>query len=217
MSQPTDAGASPVTDAQREETRAVLGQHYAGGALTSDQYSDRMGTVATANTVGDLRELFSDLPQPYPLSLGGQPTPGQQPPAQPYAGPQQGYGTPPGYAQMPPAQPTYGQMPPTPPGYGQPAYGQPRPGGGYPQPLPGAPYGIDPQSGIPFSDKQKLTAGLLQIFVGSLGVGRFYTGDTGIAIAQLLTCGGCGIWSLIDGIMMLTGNVTDSEGRPLRD
>ena len=207
MSQPRDEQLPPVNDGQRDETRTVLGQHYANGALTSDQYSDRMGTTATASSVAQLRELFSDLPQPYPLSLGGQPAPSQPPPV-PYGPPPQSYGPPPGYGQAPPAFP---QAPP--PGYGPP----PGMGGGFVPPNPGAPFGIDPRSGIPFSDKQKLVAGLLQIFVGSFGVGRFYTGHTGIAIAQLLTCGGCGIWSLIDGIMMLTGNVTDSEGRPLRD
>ncbi|RPA65922.1 NINE protein [Gordonia oryzae] len=72
-----------------------------------------------------------------------------------------------------------------------------------------------------FSDKSKLTAGLLQIFLGGFGVGRFYTGDVGIAIAQIavtwLTCGFGAIWPLIDGIMMLVGKVTDSDGRPLAD
>ncbi len=209
MTEASDANYFPVNDGQRDETRAVLGQHYATGALTSDQYSDRMGTAATAHSVTELRELFSDLPYPYPVSLGGQPAPGapQQPPTSPYGDPQPSYGPPPGYG-----QPAYGQAPA---GYGQPGYGQAP--AGYPQPAPGAPFGVDPRSGVPFSDKQKLVAGLLQIFVGSFGVGRFYTGHTGIAIAQLLTCGGCGIWSLVDGIMMLTGNVTDSDGRPLRD
>jgi hypothetical protein len=85
---------------------------------------------------------------------------------------------------------------------------------------PDAPYGIDPVSGMPFSDKQKMVAGLLQIFVGWAGAGRFYTGHTGIAIAQIATwllCGLGSIWTLIDGIMMLTGKVTDSDSRPLRD
>ncbi|MFT4126644.1 MAG: NINE protein [Gordonia sp. (in: high G+C Gram-positive bacteria)] len=71
-----------------------------------------------------------------------------------------------------------------------------------------------------FSDKEKLTAGLLQIFLGGFGVGRFYTGHTGLAIAQIavtwLTCGFGAIWPLIDGIMMLTGKVTDAQGRPLK-
>ncbi|MGK5499798.1 TM2 domain-containing protein [Streptomyces sp. URMC 125] len=62
-----------------------------------------------------------------------------------------------------------------------------------------------------------MTAGLLQIFLGGLGIGRFYTGHTGMAIAQLLTCGGLGFWSLIDGILFLTGSTrTDKQGRVLR-
>jgi TM2 domain-containing membrane protein YozV len=80
-----------------------------------------------------------------------------------------------------------------------------------------APYGRDPMTGEPLSDKSKLVAGLLQLFIGSLGIGRFYLGHNGIAIAQLLTCGGCGIWSLIDGILILIGHVRDAQGRPLRD
>ncbi|MEV6138869.1 TM2 domain-containing protein [Nocardia sp. NPDC051990] len=116
-------------------------------------------------------------------------------------------------------QPQYGQPDPYgqhPAGYPPPPY----PGGGYNPNDPEAPYGRDP-FGVPFSDKQKLTAGLLQIFLGGFGVGRFYTGHTGIAVAQIavtwLTCGFGGIWPLIDGIMMLTGKVPDSLGRPLRD
>ena len=147
---------------------------------------------------------------------GQQPDPDQpawgQPPAQgqpPYG--QQPYGQP----QPPYGQPPYGQQPYGQPAYGQPAYGQPAYGA--PGVDPSAPYGRDPVTGEPFSDKSKLVAGLLQLFIGSLGIGRFYTGHTGIAIAQLLTCGGCGIWSLIDGIMMLMGNVRDAQGRPLRD
>ncbi|MFF3224322.1 NINE protein [Nocardia suismassiliense] len=129
------------------------------------------------------------------------------------------------------AQPQFGQPPAD--QYGQPQYGQPNPygqqPGGYPPQYgpqgynpndPEAPYGRD-QFGVPFSDKQKLVAGLLQIFLGAFGVGRFYTGYTGIAIAQIavfwLTCGIGAIWTIIDGILMLTGKVPDSEGRPLRE
>ena len=81
-----------------------------------------------------------------------------------------------------------------------------------------APYGIDPITGLPFSDKSKMVAGLLQIFFGYFGVGRFYTGHIGLGVAQLLLGWlTCGIWPLIDGIMMLMGKVTDAQGRPLRD
>ena len=87
---------------------------------------------------------------------------------------------------------------------------------------PHAPYGIDPITGMPFSDKSKMVAGLLQIFLGSFGVGRFYTGHIGIGVAQLVitvvSCGTLGwCWPLIDGIMMMMGKVPDQQGRPLRD
>ncbi|GAA4850892.1 TM2 domain-containing protein [Kitasatospora terrestris] len=73
------------------------------------------------------------------------------------------------------------------------------------------------QNNPELSDKSKLVAGLLQIFLGTLGIGRFYTGHVGIAIAQLLTCGGLGFWSLIDGILFLVSDDrTDAQGRKLR-
>ncbi|MCL2489086.1 MAG: NINE protein [Oscillospiraceae bacterium] len=69
--------------------------------------------------------------------------------------------------------------------------------------------------------KSKLVAGLLQIFFGGLGIGRFYLGYTTIGIFQILTsflCGAGVIWGFIDGIMILTGSVkTDAKGIPLRD
>ena len=63
--------------------------------------------------------------------------------------------------------------------------------------------------------RSKLTAGLLGIFLGGLGVHRFYLGYTGIGIAKLLTFGGCGIWALVDLILIAMRNVPDSDGRPL--
>ena len=51
--------------------------------------------------------------------------------------------------------------------------------------------------------------------LGSFGAHRFYTGSVGIAVAQLLTCGGIGIWALIDFICIITGSYRDGEGRPL--
>jgi len=76
------------------------------------------------------------------------------------------------------------------------------------------------QGGV--EQKSKLVAGLLQIFLGSFGVGRFYLGYTGMAVAQILvtwlTCGLGAIWPLIDGIMIITGSVkTDAKGVPLKD
>ena len=70
--------------------------------------------------------------------------------------------------------------------------------------------------------KSKLTAGLLGIFLGSLGIHNFYLGYTGKAIAQIVLslCGfGIGgIWGLIEGIMILCGSINkDAKGNPLKD
>ncbi|MFW6692941.1 TM2 domain-containing protein [Streptomyces sp. MAR4 CNX-425] len=148
---------------------------------------------------------------PYGQQPGQQGQPGQ--PGQP------GYGYP-QYGQQDPNQNPYAQQPGQQPGYGYPG-AQP---GGLPQAPaaaaggydPNAPYGYDPH-GRPYSDKSKIVAGVLQLFIGTLGIGRFYTGHTGMAIAQLLTCGGVGIWALIDGIMILVSDdKTDAKGRVLR-
>lgn len=82
---------------------------------------------------------------------------------------------------------------------------------------PAAPYGVEPATGIPYSDRQKAVAGLLQILL-PFGVGRLYSGNVGIGVAQLLTAFlviGV-IWSYIDGIMILAGRPVDQHGRPLR-
>ncbi|WP_142104006.1 DUF1707 domain-containing protein [Pseudonocardia cypriaca] len=80
-----------------------------------------------------------------------------------------------------------------------------------------APYGRDPVTGRPYSDRLKVIAALLQLFL-PFGTGRFYTGHTGIAVAQLvLVLFGVGVvWSFIDGIVMLAGDPTDPDGRLLR-
>lgn len=104
--------------------------------------------------------------------------------------------------------------------YTQPPYGNQQ----YAQhpyaPAPGAPFGVDPLTGIPYSEKSKIAAGLLGIFLGGFGVGRFYTGHIGLGVAQLVvtlvTFGFGALWGFIDGIIMLASNPTDAEGRPLR-
>ena len=68
--------------------------------------------------------------------------------------------------------------------------------------------------------KSKLAADLLGIFLGGLGIHNFYLGYTGKAIAQLLlSCTGIsGIWGLIEGILILCGNIkVDGKGVPLKD
>jgi len=46
--------------------------------------------------------------------------------------------------------------------------------------------------------KDPTTLLIVSLLAGSLGVDRFMLGDTGLGIAKLLTCGGLGIWSIVD-------------------
>ncbi|ABL06366.1 NINE protein [Mycobacterium ulcerans] len=141
----------------------------------------------------------------------------------------------------------YGQPGPNP--QFPPSWGYPAQPGGQPQPYPGnpsypypnfaqapepqAPFGRDPISGVPLSDKSAATAGLLQLFFGFAGIGRFYVGSNSVATAQLcLGLGGLAftvfclngfpfliaavLWGIVDSIMIFTGNVADSYGRKLR-
>ncbi|MEM8524147.1 MAG: TM2 domain-containing protein [Bacteroidota bacterium] len=61
-------------------------------------------------------------------------------------------------------------------------------------------------------DRSQLAALLLAIFLGVFGIHRFYLGYPGIGILQLLTAGGCGIWVLIDIILIVTGNLQPKHG-----
>lgn len=79
----------------------------------------------------------------------------------------------------------------------------------YVQPMPGQPY---PQQSQP---KDWFVTLILAIFLGALGVHRFYTGKVGTGVLMLLTCGGCGIWWLIDLILIATGSFTDKQKQPL--
>lgn len=91
----------------------------------------------------------------------------------------------------------------------------------------GAPVGnyvvtyVDPKA------KSKVVAGVLGIFLGSLGVHRFYLGYTGIGVAQIVVtlltsvacCGVGALWGTVEGILILVGSTitTDAQGRPLKD
>ena len=60
--------------------------------------------------------------------------------------------------------------------------------------------------------KNKTTALLLSFFLGGFGVDRFYLGYTGLGILKLVTAGGCGIWALIDFIMIILGKLGPADG-----
>lgn len=159
-----------------------------------------------------------------------------QPAAQPY--------NPNPYASQQPAQPFYGQ-----PTYGQPDYtqssqppyyqqqAQPR----YEQPSYNQPpiyaqqtyyQAAQQQPGYGYAQKSKIVAGLLGLFLGSLGVHNFYLGYTGKAVAQLLlTLIGwiiligpiiSGIWALIESVLILCSSYgsnwhRDGRGQELQD
>lgn len=63
------------------------------------------------------------------------------------------------------------------------------------------------------SEKSWTATLLLCFFLGGLGIHSFYAGKTVFGVIQLLTGGGCGIWWLIDFIMILCKKFTDGEGR----
>ena len=50
--------------------------------------------------------------------------------------------------------------------------------------------------------KDPTTSLIVSILAGSLGIDRFMIGDTGLGIGKLLTCGGLGIWAIIDWFMI---------------
>ena len=63
------------------------------------------------------------------------------------------------------------------------------------------------------TDNTWLVALLLCLFVGFLGIHRFYVGNSGTGFLQIITIGGFGIWVLIDLIMIVTGKFTNKEGQ----
>jgi hypothetical protein len=190
-------------------------------AATPEGYDQPASTPNLGRPVPTEPQPQTQQPQP-----SAQPYAGQQPgypagPAQPYAGQQPGY--PAG-----PAQPYAGQQPGYPAGPAQPYAGQQQ----YPA-APGQPhYQAQPPMPNPgygyAQPKSKIVAGLLGIFLGPLGIHRFYLGFTKIAVIQLLltivlgvfTAGLIGLWGVIEGIMILAGAApfrTDAQGNPLRD
>ncbi|MFR1189045.1 MAG: NINE protein [Oscillospiraceae bacterium] len=72
---------------------------------------------------------------------------------------------------------------------------------------------VDPNA----SPKSRLVALLLCIFVGALGIHRFYVGKIGTGVLWLLTAGCFGIGALVDLIMLACGTFTDSDGKPVTD
>lgn len=164
-----------ASDDERNQVQEALGEHFYTGRLDLNEYDQRTQAAIGATTVGQLADLFKDLPTPRPDFVN---------------------------RLSPPPPPPFPSLPMVNP----------------------APFGVDPATGQPLSDKSKVVAGLLQIFIGAFGIGRFYAGRTGIGLTQvLMTVLSLGFlafitvpWGIIDGVIMLTDNSRDGQGRKLR-
>jgi TM2 domain-containing membrane protein YozV len=76
---------------------------------------------------------------------------------------------------------------------------------------------------VPVPARSKVVAALLAFFLGWLGAHNFYLGRNGVGVAQLsatvVSCGlfspAVAVWAFVEGVLILTGGIKDSLGRPL--
>lgn len=62
-----------ISDAEREQAAAELGEHYAQGRLDADEHAERLDRIWAARTRGELTPIFVDLPGHLPGHLSGRP------------------------------------------------------------------------------------------------------------------------------------------------
>jgi hypothetical protein len=62
-----------IGDAERSGAVEALGEHFATGRLTHEEYDERATRALQARTAADVAPLFADLPAPYPPVLTGRP------------------------------------------------------------------------------------------------------------------------------------------------
>lgn len=92
---------------------------------------------------------------------------------------------------------------------------QQAPTANYQQPVyPNNPYAAPPMPAV--SPKSKIAALILCIFLGGLGIHRFYAGKVGTGILWLITAGVFGIGWLVDIIMIATGSFKDGNDLPIK-
>lgn len=76
-----------ISDAEREAAVTALGEHYAAGRLTREEYDERADRALAARTAAEVTTLFTDLPAPHPYAPsasgrpGGSPRPSYRPAA----------------------------------------------------------------------------------------------------------------------------------------
>ena len=178
-------------------TKEQLEELIEGGVIEKQTYVWRagMGDWLPASSVPELTGAFQAI-EPF---ASPPPTPSPMQPMQPMPPMEQRQGS---------AQPNYAQpMQQIPPMQAQ---------GNYPRPS----YGYHMPANMPRSDKSRTLSGVLQLLVP--GVGRIYMGYSALGVIQLIaaiiTCGTLHVWSIIDGVLILSGQVRlDGYGRALED
>ena len=66
------------------------------------------------------------------------------------------------------------------------------------------------------SERKKVPALLLLLFLGGFGAHRFYVGKIGTAILFMFTFGGAGIWAIVDLVSIISDSFTDIDGKQLQ-
>lgn len=73
--------------------------------------------------------------------------------------------------------------------------------------------GVRQKSDSESSEKSWVTLFILYLFLGWIGVHRFYSGRVVSGVFYILTLNGIGIWAIIDFILIITKNFKDSNGK----
>jgi len=66
------------------------------------------------------------------------------------------------------------------------------------------------------TNHSKMILAIICFFLGVIGIHRFMVGKVGTGVLMIITLGGCGIWALIDFIVILTGGFTDKDGNKIK-
>jgi hypothetical protein len=177
-----------IGTAEREEAARLLADHFGMGRITPDEYETRVTDAYAATTLGDLRPLFRDLPQPHPGFFGRPPL---------YVQPT---------TQLPmyaPAMPDPYAPPPAPMPYAPPMPSMPMP---YGQPVP---YSARSKT-VAGVLQIVLPCGVGRFYTGQIGLGLLQL------FVVVITAGFGALWPMIDGIVLLANGGRDAQGRPLR-
>jgi DNA-directed RNA polymerase subunit RPC12/RpoP len=93
-----------------------------------------------------------------------------------------------------------------------------RPSGAARLSAPAVPRAADERSAgsTAISPGRRSTALLLFLFLGVLGVHRYYVGKIGTGLLFMFSLGGFGIWGMADLVMITSGMFRDKQGRLLK-